>query len=180
MLVLLGLAACFSSFTKIRLQASETTSGLKAGGCLLPGSGTAGDPWLIESMDDLEEVRQAVAEGRNFAGQYLKLTADLQLPADWKGLGTLKEGTAAAAYGKNIRPFSGTFDGGGHSVTSADGGRPLFGYVRQALIRNLKISGGAGFVVALTGDIMTMPGLPKKPAAENIDVDENGKITGLF
>ena len=39
---------------------------------------------------------------------------------------------------------------------------------------------GAGFVVALTGAIMTMPGLPKKPAADNIDVDENGKITGLF
>ena len=47
-------------------------------------------------------------------------------------------------------------------------------------VRNVKVSAGAGFVVALTGDIMTMPGLPKKPAAENIDVDEDGKITGLF
>lgn len=47
-------------------------------------------------------------------------------------------------------------------------------------VRNLKISAGAGFVVALTGDIMTMPGLPKSPAAERIDVDENGKISGLF
>ena len=47
-------------------------------------------------------------------------------------------------------------------------------------VRNLKVSAGAGFIVALTGDIMTMPGLPKKPAAENIDVDENGVITGLF
>ena len=47
-------------------------------------------------------------------------------------------------------------------------------------VRNLKVSAGAGFLVALTGDIMTMPGLPKVPAAENIDVDENGKITGLF
>lgn len=47
-------------------------------------------------------------------------------------------------------------------------------------VRNVKVSAGAGFIVALTGDIMTMPGLPKKPAAENIDVDENGKITGLF
>lgn len=45
---------------------------------------------------------------------------------------------------------------------------------------NLKVSAGAGFIIALTGDIMTMPGLPKIPAAENIDVDENGKITGLF
>ena len=47
-------------------------------------------------------------------------------------------------------------------------------------VRNVKISAGAGFVVALTGDIMTMPGLPKVPAAERIDVDENGKISGLF
>ena len=47
-------------------------------------------------------------------------------------------------------------------------------------VRNLKVSAGAGFIVALTGDIMTMPGLPKVPAAEKIDVDENGKITGLF
>lgn len=47
-------------------------------------------------------------------------------------------------------------------------------------VRNLKISAGAGFIVALTGDIMTMPGLPKVPAAEKIDVDENGKISGLF
>jgi len=48
------------------------------------------------------------------------------------------------------------------------------------VIRNLKVSAGAGFIVALTGDIMTMPGLPKAPAAQEIDVDENGKIKGLF
>ena len=47
-------------------------------------------------------------------------------------------------------------------------------------VRNLKVSAGAGFIVALTGDIMTIPGLPKVPAAEKIDVDENGRITGLF
>jgi formate--tetrahydrofolate ligase len=47
-------------------------------------------------------------------------------------------------------------------------------------VRNVKVSAGAGFIVALTGDIMTMPGLPKVPAAERIDVDENGKISGLF
>ena len=47
-------------------------------------------------------------------------------------------------------------------------------------VRNLKVSAGAGFIVALTGDIMTMPGLPKEPAAEKIDVDEDGRIVGLF
>lgn len=50
----------------------------------------------------------------------------------------------------------------------------------RVTVRNLKISAGAGFIVALTGEIMTMPGLPKVPAAEKIDVDENGLITGLF
>jgi formate--tetrahydrofolate ligase len=47
-------------------------------------------------------------------------------------------------------------------------------------IRNIKVSAGAGFIVAMTGDIMTMPGLPKVPSAENIDVDEKGSISGLF
>ena len=50
----------------------------------------------------------------------------------------------------------------------------------EITVRSLKVSAGAGFIVALTGDIMTMPGLPKVPAAEKIDVDENGKISGLF
>jgi formate--tetrahydrofolate ligase len=47
-------------------------------------------------------------------------------------------------------------------------------------VRQIRVSAGAGFLVALTGSIMTMPGLPRVPAAENIDMDENGKITGLF
>lgn len=47
-------------------------------------------------------------------------------------------------------------------------------------VRNVRICAGAGFIVILTGDIMTMPGLPKHPAAEQIDIDDSGKITGLF
>ena len=47
-------------------------------------------------------------------------------------------------------------------------------------VRKVKISAGAGFAVVLTGAILTMPGLPKVPAAEKIDVDKDGKITGLF
>ena len=50
----------------------------------------------------------------------------------------------------------------------------------RVTVKNVKISAGAGFIVVLTGEIMTMPGLPKVPAAEKIDVDENGKIVGLF
>ncbi len=47
-------------------------------------------------------------------------------------------------------------------------------------VKNVKLAAGAGFIVVYTGDIMTMPGLPKKPASENIDIDENGEIVGLF
>ena len=47
-------------------------------------------------------------------------------------------------------------------------------------VRDIRLSAGAGFVVALTGDIMTMPGLPKVPAASKIDVDADGNISGLF
>ncbi|NLB27796.1 MAG: formate--tetrahydrofolate ligase [Clostridiaceae bacterium] len=50
----------------------------------------------------------------------------------------------------------------------------------RVTVRNLKASAGAGFIVALTGEVMTMPGLPKQPSAEKIDVDENGRISGLF
>jgi formate--tetrahydrofolate ligase len=50
----------------------------------------------------------------------------------------------------------------------------------KVTVRNLKLSAGAGFVVALTGDIMTMPGLPRVPAAESIDVNDDGVISGLF
>ena len=56
-------------------------------------------------------------------------------------------------------------------------GRPT-GFIVE--IKTIRISNGAGFVVAEAGDIMTMPGLPKTPAAENIDIDENGIISGLF
>ena len=47
-------------------------------------------------------------------------------------------------------------------------------------VGEVRLSAGAGFIVVQTGDIMTMPGLPKVPAANNIDIDESGRITGLF
>ena len=56
-------------------------------------------------------------------------------------------------------------------------GAPL-GHVVE--IRDVRLANGAGFIVAIAGDMMTMPGLPKVPAAEKIDIDNDGKITGLF
>ena len=63
------------------------------------------------------------------------------------------------------------------SDDAAKVGRPT-GF--RITVREVRLSAGAGFLVAVTGAIMTMPGLPKKPAALSIDVDENGKISGLF
>ena len=56
-------------------------------------------------------------------------------------------------------------------------GRPI-GF--KVTVREVRVSAGAGFLVAITGEIMTMPGLPKRPAAEMMDIDKNGKIVGLF
>ena len=47
-------------------------------------------------------------------------------------------------------------------------------------VKEINLSAGAGFLVVMTGPVLTMPGLPKKPSAEEIDIDKNGKITGLF
>lgn len=140
-LLLLALTAWSTTFTKTPLLASETASGQQAGGFLLPGTGTEGDPWLIENLDDLEMVRQEIASGHSFTGTYIRLMTDIQLPPDWVGLGSLKDGTAGADNGRNILPFSGDFDGAGCKVTSSDGGYPLFAYVRDASIRNLRIGG---------------------------------------
>jgi len=108
---------------------------------------------------------------------------------EWDADGTLT--TENVLEWTPIYDFKGIFDGNGYTIknltvdSSAQTGEHyssgLFGWVEgKVTIKNVKISAGAGFIVVLTGDIMTMPGLPKVPAAEKIDVDENGKIVGLF
>ena len=69
------------------------------------------------------------------------MNADLTLPEDWTGIGALKSGASDPGDGANILPFSGVFDGGGHLLTVPEGGLPLFGYVRGAVIRNLNVFG---------------------------------------
>ena len=137
---------CDSSFGVLphdcrRVCAADGSALSGKGSFNLKGSGTAADPWKISSAQDLETVRMAVAEGKTFENEYLRLTADLQLPESWQGLGCLKEGTSSPELGLNIIPFSGSLDGGGHKVSAADGGLPLFNYVRRAGIHDLKIAG---------------------------------------
>lgn len=79
--------------------------------------------------------------GKTFQGQYLELAADISLSDGWQGIGCLKEGETSPDQGLNTLPFSGNFNGKGYKITAAEGGYPLFTYVRSATIRNLNIAG---------------------------------------
>ena len=106
------------------------------------GIGTASDPYLLGTADDLTKLRDAVNSGvSSYANTHFKMTADITLPADWVPIGSLKSGASEPAFGVNILPFSGTFDGGGFKITILSDGLPLFGYVREAMVKNLEIYG---------------------------------------
>jgi hypothetical protein len=155
----------------------------KAEQTALEGAGTSDYPYLISSYEDLETVRAQVAGGDSFEGQYLQMTADVDLPEDWSGIGALQEGASSADSGKNINPFSGTFDGGGHIVTSASGGYALFGYVREATIRDLSIAGenirGCGLIRHYVSDRgATGTATPKTATVENIIIRSGTSIQG--
>lgn len=121
------------------------------------GDGTADSPYLLTGQDDLLLLQKLVnTDGYAFQGYYFKLTGAVTLPAGWVPIGGLAAGQTGAANGKNILPFSGTFDGGNHTLTVSDGGLPLFGYVRFATVKNLNIYGthiaGYGLVNNYTVD----------------------------
>lgn len=106
------------------------------------GQGTRDNPFLIESIEDLTALQTLVnTKGIGFEGYCFRLMQDISLPADWVPIGALKTGQRFPASGKNIWPFSGNLDGGGHTVTVAEDGLPLFGYVRWASVKNLNIYG---------------------------------------
>lgn len=107
----------------------------------LTGQGTQEAPYELAELADLYEVYRCVAGGYSFAGQYLLMTADIQLDDAWQPIGVLREGATSTGRGTNILSFQGTFDGGNHQLTIAQGGNPLFEYVFHAAIRNLNVYG---------------------------------------
>ncbi|MDR0904950.1 MAG: hypothetical protein LBN00_02040 [Oscillospiraceae bacterium] len=107
----------------------------------LTGDGSAESPWLIKTYDDLCLIRDIVNSGVALSGYCVKLDADIALASDWVPIGALKAGKSSENNGADVNPFGGTFDGGGHLLTVADYGRPLFKYVRQATVKNLNIFG---------------------------------------
>lgn len=128
------IASTTSPFIKITVEEPEDLD-------VFNGEGTEESPYLIDSLNDLENIRAILKTDFYFKDKYFKLTTDISLPSDWQPIGELKEGTTNPDFGSNIQPFSGNFNGNGHTVTVAEGGKPLFGYVRQASIKNLKIQG---------------------------------------
>lgn len=106
------------------------------------GSGTADSPYLIATQNDLALLQNLVnTQGFSFEGYFFKLTNDITLPSGWVPIGELQPGQIGAGNGRQIRPFSGTLDGDGHTLTVPDGGLPLLGYVRFTTVKNLNIYG---------------------------------------
>ena len=107
----------------------------------LKGSGTAEDPWLIETYQDFKTVRDLVSKGLSFDGEYLKMVNDITLPEGWTPIGVTKDGTNNIQSGANLLPFSGNLDCSGKTLTIPEGGLPLLGYVKGATVSNLNIYG---------------------------------------
>lgn len=115
----------------------------------LEGSGSSEDPFLVHNKNDLIKIKNYVEGkgGKNgdlqvrFLGHTVALAEDVELPSDWTPIGNVKNGGREDDRGISIQPFCGIFDGNGHTVTIADGGKPLFNYVRNATVKNLNIYG---------------------------------------
>ena len=100
------------------------------------GAGTQTSPWELSSQADLETLRAYVEGGYDFADTYLIFTKDIALDENWKSIGTGDAGTK----GKGWNVFSGTLDGGNHTLTYAENtDQPLFKFVREATVQNLSI-----------------------------------------
>ena len=105
------------------------------------GEGSEASPWLNQSADDMTRLRRLVNGGESMKNKFFKLTADIVLPTDWAPIGRTKNGSDDIGKGSNLNAFSGTLDGDGHKVTVPKGGKPLFGYVNEATVKNLDIYG---------------------------------------
>ncbi len=127
-----------TSYTASAVSDIVAVTGVDAGEWA--GSGTEESPYLIENIDDFAKLRDAVnVEGVAFSGMVFKLTGDIGVPLGFGFIGALKPGFESPELGKHLNPFSGIFDGGGHTMTIAKGGLTPFGYMRMAAIKNLNI-----------------------------------------
>lgn len=116
-------------------QAENTLSPEVASSAWPNGDGTELSPWELTSQEDLVELAAFVKQGYSFSGAYFLMTQDISLDGTWVSIGT-----GDSSKGDGWSPFSGTLDGGGHTLSYAEGtDQPLFGYVREASVKNLAI-----------------------------------------
>jgi hypothetical protein len=114
----------------------------------LDGSGTEEEPYLIRGAADFAKVREAVNGGLRLSGIYFKMDNDVTLPADWEPIGLISDEGDEESL--NAKAFCGNLDGGGYTLTIAEGGKPLFKYAGESVIKDLNIFGtrieGAGLI----------------------------------
>ena len=170
-------AATTSDFVKVVVNKLETP---------MSGNGTQEDPYLISSGEDLEWIRQQVANGNPFNGTYFKLIKDVTLPDNWSPIGCTKDGSKNIDAGRNLNPFSGIIDGakdsmdpsqGCYTLTVPAGSLPLLGYVKGATVKNLNIYGeqieGYGLVnnfegVGLSGSAIVIDNVTLKQGTQTL------------
>ena len=150
----------------------------------LEGKGTEDSPYLIADIGDLNAIKEKVEKGLTFANTYFKFVDDIELPADWKPIGDTKDGTDKPENGINLNPFSGIIDGDNHTLTVAEGGLPLLGYVRETTVKNLNIYGKkiAGYALVekytvdygIDGNYNT--GCPQTATIENVTIKSGTQI----
>ena len=103
------------------------------------GRGTESDPYIIETEADFAKIRDYVYNGQWCSGVHFQMGNDIELSADWTPIGG--ENESLEVNGRTIQAFSGILDGADHKLTVAPGGKPLFNYVSDAVIKNLNIYG---------------------------------------
>ena len=106
------------------------------------GKGTSSEPYLLRTAADFTALAKRVNEdGADYSGVVFRMDADVTLPGGWKPIGCIRPGASTIGDGKNLWPFTGILDGDGHTLTVPSGGKPLFGFVRGAVVKKLNIYG---------------------------------------
>ena len=121
-----------------------------------PGSGTQEDPYVLSTTEHMKDFAYAVNHGKSFESEYVELGTNVELSTSWTPAGCLiDESLKSIKAGDNLYAFSGSFDGKGYTLTVPSGEKALFGYVKGATIKNLKLYGeninGNGLIVNMAG-----------------------------
>ena len=139
------------------------------------GAGTEEDPFRIRTAEDINKLDAYVEGGESFAGFYLEVMNDIALDADFNGVGTNAGRSGQASANADCRAFSGNFDGGGHTLTVAEGGRAIFDFVRYATISDLSIYGAQIDDYALISTYIADSGVSSVAVIDNVTIKSGTK-----